>query len=161
MLTIITMSAIIKRKTLGGVAFLLGAMPTSISNVSLFYTQVYLWQWHKLALWLKQYLIWFDYDCRLLTITGLTMNQTKSATLQLEINDTLSTLHLPDFFLPSQLGLKNQTKSVIYHNIAKRKQKNESTVLAIYKLQLTACLLPVWYCCPPSINLIMQVYISK
>ena len=42
MLTIITMSAITKWKTLGGVAFLLGAMPTSISNVSLFYTQAYL-----------------------------------------------------------------------------------------------------------------------
>ena len=42
MLSIITMSAITKQKTLGGVAFLLGPMPNSISNVSLFYTQVYL-----------------------------------------------------------------------------------------------------------------------
>ena len=42
MLSIITMSAITKQKILGGVAFLLGAMPTLISNVSLFYTQVYL-----------------------------------------------------------------------------------------------------------------------
>ena len=42
MLTIITMSAITKWKTLGGVAFLLGAMPTLISNVSLFCAQAYL-----------------------------------------------------------------------------------------------------------------------
>ena len=147
LLTIITMSAITKWKTLGGVAFLLGAMPTSISNVSLFYTQAYLWQWHKLVL--QQYLIRFDYDCRLLlTITRLTMNQTKSAILQLEVNNTLSTLHLPDFFLPLQAWRtkQNQWYTTTLQNVNKRMN------IRCYKLWLTARLLLVWQRCPTCLS---------